>query len=176
MKKTLAAILFILFISIAGMAQTVKPIGQPNDLNKYRGGLSADSFIHVPTRSANSEWHGRKSDFIHDGGQLLYYDEPTESYKVIGGEGAGFINWSDTTNTIATKTDLSADFVQTVTGLSGNTITLSKTPKQGERLIVIMNTALIYPVDYTLSGNVLTLDFTPSVDDQFLIYIKTKFP
>lgn len=172
MKNNLVLLFILACSSVYG--QTNKPIGQPTDLSTYRGGLSVDSFIHVPNRDTTA-WFGRKSDFVRRNDTLFYYDKPSDKYRTVNST-AGFINWADTTNAIATKTDMSADFVQTATGLTGNTITLAKTPKVGERLIVIMNTALIYPVDYTLSGNTLTLSFTPAADDKFLIYIKTKWP
>lgn len=174
--KIFKYIFLFLFIPDFSFGQTNKPIGYPNDLNIYRGGLSVDSFIHVPVRSSATTWHGLHSDFINEGGKIKYWDQGSNSYHPLDASDAGFVHYSDTTYLIATKhyagSLIDGELTQTISGLTSKTFILSQPVDNTKHIIIVMNSGIIYPADYTISGQQVTLSFTPEATDKFLIYIK----
>lgn len=113
-------ILLTLFSFSASAQQIAPPVGSPNTLNRYKGGLIIDSMIKVPTKDTTA-FFTQKGDLVREktSGRLYYLNENNE-YKQIGSTEAGNGTLIMNTTGIATG---SATFTANQTGNSTFTVT-----------------------------------------------------
>ena len=98
--------------------------------------------------------------FTDKDNQTLTYVSGSKTLSISGG------------NSVVLPIDY-GELQQTITGQTSPVFTLSQAINTSKHLIIVMNTAVIYPEDYSITGaNQITLSFVPSSSDRFLFYYK----